>query len=67
MGGLFAGFYQGILYSWLSNMRGTLLEMLRIIVYWGLYWGSPSFGKLRHNPRKISSMMEKRMKKEHRA
>ena len=30
------------------KIRGTILGVLifRIIVYWGLYWGSPYFGKL---------------------
>ena len=30
------------------KIRGTFLGVLilRIIVYWGLYWGSPYFGKL---------------------
>ena len=30
------------------NIRGTFLGIprIRIIVFWGLYWGSPYFGKL---------------------
>ena len=37
------------IYIWeFPKIRGTLLgvPIMRIIVYWGLYWGPPNFGKL---------------------
>ena len=32
------------------KIKGTVLgvPIIRIIVFWGLYWGSPCFGKLPH-------------------
>ena len=35
-------FYMGVS----QNMGALLVPIIRIVIYWGLYWGTPNFGKL---------------------